>query len=121
MSAESILYDEIFWYEAFAFSKNACPLNSDITYQNRTQIQFSVIRRGDNSGHRLGGVCSIQLSYRDIFKIYAIFIARRNRTICRLGGGPSILVRYGGIYEILAFCEQTDNRFLPKGDGRNIS
>lgn len=47
--------------------------------------------------------------------------ARLELTTFRLGGGPSILVRYGGIYEILAFCEQTDNRFLPKGDGRNIS
>ena len=43
---------------------------------------------------RLGGVCSIQLSYWDIFKIYAIFTARRNRTICRLGGECSIQLSY---------------------------
>ena len=47
----------------------------------------------------LGGVCSIQLSYWDIFKIYAIFTARRNRTICRLGGGRSIQLSYGDNYE----------------------
>ena len=42
--------------------------------------------QGGRCNATLGGVCSIQLSYWDIFKIYAIFIARRNRTICRLGG-----------------------------------
>ena len=51
----------------------------------------------------LGGVCSIQLSYMDIYqniKFYAIFKARRNRTICRLGGGRSIQLSYGNIFKI---------------------
>ena len=42
--------------------------------------------QGDRCNATLGGVCSIQLSYWDIYKFYAIFKARRNRTICRLGG-----------------------------------
>ena len=46
-------------------------------------MKFSVL--GDCSNKPLGGVCSIQLSYWDIYKFYAIFKARRNRTICRLG------------------------------------
>ena len=46
----------------------------------------------------LGGSCSIQLSYWDIYQKYSIFPPKRIRTNCRLGGGPSIPVRYGGIY-----------------------
>ena len=42
--------------------------------------------KSDKRCQDLGGVCSIQLSYWDIYKFYAIFKARRNRTICRLGG-----------------------------------
>ena len=53
---------------------------------NRTLCYHLFKFHGFNHGYFLGGVCSIQLSYWDIFKIYAIFIARRNRTICRLGG-----------------------------------
>ena len=50
--------------------------------------------QGGRCNATLGGVCSIQLSYWDIYKFYAIFKARRNRTICRLGGVCSIQLSY---------------------------
>ena len=43
----------------------------------------------------LGGSCSIQLSYWDIYQKYSIFLRPRTRTNCRLGGGRSILLSYG--------------------------
>ena len=62
---------------------------------NRTLCYHLFKFHGFNYGYFLGGVCSIQLSYWDIFKIYAIFIARRNRTICRLGGACYIHLTMG--------------------------
>ena len=43
----------------------------------------------------LGGSCSIQLSYWDIYQKYSIFLRPRTRTNCRLGGDRSILLSYG--------------------------
>ena len=43
----------------------------------------------------LGGSCSIQLSYWDIYQKYSIFLRPRTRTNCRLGGGRSIQLSYG--------------------------
>ena len=87
------------------FVHNACNFTGKggIALDNATR--YGLYRKVVKYRWRLGGVCSIQLSYWDIFKIYAIFIARRNRTICRLGGGPSILVRYGGIYRIYSILQ----------------
>ena len=46
----------------------------------------------------LGGSCSIQLSYWDIYQKYSIFPPKRIRTNCRLGGDRSIQLSYGGLY-----------------------
>ena len=46
----------------------------------------------------LGGSCSIQLSYWDIYQKYSIFLRPRTRTNCRLGGDRSIQLSYGGLY-----------------------
>ena len=48
----------------------------------------------------LGGSCSIQLSYWDIYQKYSIFLRPRIRTNCRLGGERSILLSYRDLYEI---------------------
>ena len=65
----------------------------------------------------LGGVCSIQLSYWDIYKFYAIFKARRNRTICRLGGGRSIQLSYGGVCNW--YCTPSGG-VCQRGDGKKV-
>lgn len=48
---------------------------------------------------RLGGVCSIQLSYMDICKIIQLFSAFGLKPTYRLGGGRSIQLSYGAIYQ----------------------
>ena len=47
----------------------------------------------------LGGSCSIQLSYWDIYQKYSIFLRPRTRTNCRLGGSCSIQLSYWDIYQ----------------------
>ena len=71
--------------------------------------------QGGRCNATLGGVCSIQLSYWDIFKIYAIFIARRNRTICRLGGVCSIQLSYWDWYSVFwVSCKGAMTRLLSR-------
>ena len=69
----------------------------------------------------LGGSCSIQLSYWDIYQKYSIFLRPRIRTNCRLGGDRSIQLSYGGLYRKYSLLQGSrirTIRFL--GGGRSI-
>ena len=58
----------------------------------------------------LGGSCSIQLSYWDIYQKYSIFPPKRIRTNCRLGGSRSILLSYGCMYAVLRLQPRLSRR-----------
>ena len=70
--------------------------------------------RFERATPRLGGVCSIQLSYEGIHTIHSIFTSAAHsgrRSTYRLGGGRSIQLSYEGIHIIVSFsiCNLSEN------------